>query len=108
MGVTAPEIDVDHEDHNGLNCQRRNLRKCVRGENNGNRAKTRGSSQYKGVAWDSDRKQWRALIVIHGRAKHLGRFHVERDAALAYDAAARENFGEFARCNFPASSSQKA
>ena len=51
MGVTDPEIDVDHEDHNGLNCQRSNLRKCVRGENDGNRRKARGASQFKGVSW---------------------------------------------------------
>src|ERR1700676_5657577 len=27
LGVTDREIDVDHEDHNGLNCQRRTFRK---------------------------------------------------------------------------------
>jgi hypothetical protein len=101
MGVTHPRIDVDHEDHNGLNCQRRNLRVCVRGENNGNSRKTRGASQFKGVSWDGARELWRACITIHHTSKFLGRFHDECDAARAYDAAARAAFGEFAFCNFP-------
>src|ERR1019366_9503047 len=84
LGVTYREIDVDHEDHNGLNCQRHNLRKCVRGENDGNRRKTRGSSQYKGVSWSKNKGRWRACITIE-RTVHLGYFTDEVQAALAYD-----------------------
>ena len=100
MGVTGREIDVDHEDHNGLNCQRHNLRKCVRGENDGNRRKARGASQFKGVSWDSSRCVWRACIRIE-KTVHLGYFADEVQAALAYDTAARIRFGAFANCNFP-------
>jgi hypothetical protein len=99
LGVTDPKIHVDHEDHNGLNCQRHNLRKCVRGENDGNRRKTRGSSQYKGVSWSKSKGRWRACITIQ-RTVHLGYFTDEVQAALAYDAAARTRFGVFAKCNF--------
>jgi hypothetical protein len=99
-GVTHPRIEVDHEDHDGLNCQRSNLRPCVRGENGGNTKKTRGASRYKGVSWDSSRGLWRAFITVHKRSKFLGRFRAESDAALVYDAAARAAFGEFALCNF--------
>lgn len=101
LDVTHPRIDVDHEDHNGLNNQRNNLRLCVRGENDGHRRKSRGTSQYKGVSWDSGRGLWRAFITIHNTTRFLGRFHDERDAALAYDVAARAAFGEFALCNLP-------
>jgi hypothetical protein len=100
LGVTDPEIQVDHEDHNGLNCQRNNLRKCVRGENDGNRRKARGSSQYKGVSWSKSKGKWRAYITIE-RTVHLGYFTDEVQAALAYDAAARIRFGVFSNCNFP-------
>jgi hypothetical protein len=100
MGVTDPTIDVDHKDHDGLNCQRHNLRKCVRGENDGNRRKTRGSSQYKGVSWSRSKGRWRACIEI-GKTVHLGYFADEAKAALAYDAAARTRFGVMANCNFP-------
>jgi len=100
-GVTNPRIIVDHEDHDGLNCQRYNLRPCVHGENNGNQLKTHGTSKYKGVSWDSSRGQWRAFITVHNTSNFLGRFHDEREAAFAYDAAARASFGEFAHTNFP-------
>jgi hypothetical protein len=100
-GVTNPRIIVDHEDHEGLNCQRYNLRPCVHGENNGNQLKTHGTSKYKGVSWDLSRGLWRAYITIHNRSKFLGRFREEHDAAHAYDEAARAAFGEFALCNFP-------
>lgn len=100
MGVTHREIDVDHEDHDGLNCQRSNLRECVRGENDGNRRKTRGSSQYKGVSWSKDKGKWRACITIE-KTVHLGYFTDEMQAALAYDTAARIRFGVMANCNFP-------
>jgi len=99
-GVTDPSIDVDHKDHNGLNNQRHNLRRTVRGENDGNRRKTRGSSQYKGVSWSKSKGRWRACITI-GRTVHLGYYADEAQAALAYDAAARIRFGVLANCNFP-------
>lgn len=100
LGMSDPEIHVDHEDHDGLNCQRQNLRKCVRGENDGNRRKTRGSSHYKGVSWSKNKGRWRACIRIE-RTIHLGYFEDEVQAALAYDAAARTRFGVMANCNFP-------
>jgi len=99
-GVTDPSIDVDHRDHNGLNNQRYNLRKTVRGEHDGNRRKTHGSSQYKGVSWSKDKGKWRACIRIE-RTVHLGYFSDEVTAAHAYDEAARMRFGSFAKCNFP-------
>jgi hypothetical protein len=103
LDVTCPEIDIDHWNGDGLDCRRSNLRTCVRGENDGNRRKTNGTSRFKGVSWDSTRGLWRASITIRGRSKFLGRYANESDAALAYDSAARESFGVFARCNFPAS-----
>jgi hypothetical protein len=101
LDVTDPDIDVDHGDHDGLNCQRNNLRRCVRGENDGNRIKSRGSSRYKGVSWSTDKGKWRACIRIE-KTVHLGYFADEAEAARAYDEAARTRFGSFAHCNFPA------
>ncbi|MGO8793533.1 MAG: hypothetical protein ACLQLC_01820 [Candidatus Sulfotelmatobacter sp.] len=98
-GVTDPSIDVDHKDHSGLNNQRHNLRKTVRGEHDGNRRKTHGSSQYKGVSWSKDKGKWRACIRIE-KTVHLGYFSDEVEAALAYDTAARIRFGVMANCNF--------
>lgn len=95
-------MDVDHVDHDGLNNRRSNLRMATRSQNIANMLPERGaSSAYKGVCWDAARGRWKAQIR-HGVARRqIGRFNSEIEAALAYDAAARETFGEFALVNFP-------
>ena len=62
----------------------------------------RGSSRYRGVAWDSACTKWRAFVYLAEprRIKYCGRFDDEMSAALAHDKAATEMFGEFARLNF--------
>lgn len=89
---------VDHKDLNGLNNQRYNLRVCTPAQNRSNTKKTHGSSLYKGVSLDGSR--WVAYIKVNQKTKYLGTFEDEVAAALAYDVAAREHFGEFSRCNF--------
>jgi hypothetical protein len=93
---------TDHRNHDGLDNQRSNLRPASGGQNHGNQRPTlRASSRWKGVSWDRQTRRWRATIRKDGACRHLGRFGSEEDAARAYDAAAREVFGEFACLNFP-------
>jgi AP2 domain len=47
------------------------------------------------------RNKFAATINAQGKSSHLGYFDSEVEAALAYDAAARKHFGEFAAVNFP-------
>jgi AP2 domain len=100
MAVTNSAVKVDREDHDGLNNQRYNLRSCTHTQNQQNQRKHRGLSKYKGVSWHKRAGKWEAGIGIAGKRKHLGVFASEVDAALAYDRAARECFGEFACTNF--------
>jgi hypothetical protein len=94
--------EVDHQDGNGLN----NLRDVTHAQNMGNARKRHGTtSRFKGVYW-SQRKgsaqgRWQAQIGVNHGTRYLGRFDNEEDAARAYDAAALEAWGEFARLNFP-------
>lgn len=92
---------TDHKDRNKLNNRRNNFRRCNSKQNNRNRSKRSGTSSiYKGVRWDKSRDKWLAGIEVLGKSKTLGRFISERDAAMAYDTAAKKYFGEFAALNF--------
>lgn len=96
LGLSDPLMDVDHWDGNGLNNQRANLRTCNDSHNlaNQNRNKAGLTSKYKGVHRFRN-GTWRAKAA----GKYLGTFHSERDAALAYNAAAVVAYGEFAKVN---------
>jgi hypothetical protein len=95
-------LDVDHINGNGLDNRRVNLRLATRRQNNWNQRSFVGTSRYKGVHWATRDFVWTAHIKYDGRNRHLGNFKVEEEAAMAYDAAAKIHFGEFARLNFGA------
>ena len=103
MGSTG----VDHINGDGLDNRRSNLRVVTQAQNTKNRSKQRSatSSPYKGVSWHKHKQhnKWSAYITANGHRKHLGYFSDPVDAAKAYDSAARELFGEFAKLNIPAS-----
>lgn len=89
---------VDHQNGNGLDNRRENLRVCSTQENNSNlkpRHAEHNSSQYKGVS-RGEKSTWRARISHN----YLGSFGTEEQAARAYDAAARVKYGAFAWLNF--------
>jgi hypothetical protein len=93
---------VDHENGNGLDNRRANLRPASHGQNMGNKRRYRNNaSGFKGVSWHRVSGRWVAQASIAGKRCHLGLFDNPIDAALAYDAAALEAYGEFARLNFP-------
>jgi hypothetical protein len=95
-------LQVDHEDGNGLNNQRSNLRIASPTQNQGNaRRRKDNTSGYKGVSWYRRTNKWKAHIRVDKKLRHLGYFIDLTDAARAYDAAALEHFGEFAHLNFP-------
>jgi len=93
-------LDIDHIDGNPGNNRRSNLRLATRQQNAGNSKKRAGSSQYKGVNWFKQHQKWHAQIGLNGHKKHLGLFDNEADAARAYNTAATEHFGEYAKLNF--------
>ena len=48
-----------------------------------------GRSKFRGVTWRKQDKRWIAGIQIHHKCKYVGSFQTEKEAALAYNAAAR-------------------
>jgi hypothetical protein len=101
--MNAPKgLLVDHKNSNSLDNRRSNLRLATASQNMQNVAKKKNtSSRFIGVYLKSDGK-WGGQIKREGKKKWLGSFDSEINAARAYDAAAREYHGEFARFNFPA------
>ena len=86
---------VDHRDQDKSNNRFDNLRAATHAQNQANRAGW--SEGMKGVYPTG--KKFRAMISLEGKPTHIGTYDTEEQAARAYDAAARVNFGEFAHTN---------
>lgn len=92
---------VDHINGDGLDNRLANLRPATHQQNlrGFQRKRQCSTSKFRGVYWAKLNQKWAAQIKIHCRATYLGLFDSEEDAARAYDAAARNYFGEFAHLN---------
>ncbi len=91
----------DHQNHNGLDNRRANIRICTQGQNNCNARKSKlKTSCFRGVSWDTISKKWRSRISVNNKTIFLGRFLSEELAALAHDFAAVRFHREFAIFNF--------
>jgi hypothetical protein len=91
---------VDHKNRNKLDNRKENLRKANKSQNMRNIYSHKDSvSKYKGVSLYGKNKRWRARIYVKNKEIHLGSFKDEKDAALAYNEAAKKYFGEFACLN---------
>lgn len=97
-GITGDEID--HRDRRPLNNRKGNLRGATREQQIQNQGlSTRNTSGFKGVHWNTGRKTFQ-VYIRHGKGhRYIGRFSDAKDAARAYDAAAIEQYGEFALTN---------
>jgi len=98
--MAAPDdIDVDHENGNGLDNRRSsNLRIATQSQNQFNQGINRANtSGIKGVCWHKKKEKWEARIQINGKNAYLGRFTDVSAAADAYAKASAEYHGEFGR-----------
>lgn len=57
------------------------------------------SSKYKGLTWRKHKKYWEVRITKDFVVHYIGKFKSERQAALAYNARAKELYGEYAYQN---------
>lgn len=91
---------VDHIDNDTYNNQKSNLRIVDKSKNSMNRGlQSNNTTGFKGVSVSKGKFQ--AYIKFMGRKINLGTFDNPVQAALIYDAMARQLFGEFAQTNFP-------
>jgi hypothetical protein len=100
MGVTDPNIDVDHEDLTGNNNQRSNLRVATQLQNSSNRAVDRRSKTgFKGVSHSKTMGKYRAYIVKDYKQTTLGYSDCPKTCARTYNEAAKQLHGKFASLN---------
>jgi len=106
-GKRGGGIHIGHLNDDQLDCRRENLVVRTARQSQRHRRKNRTiggrptSSRFKGVSWVTSAKRWVASIRYQGKGRRLGQFTDELAAAVAYDEAARQWFGEHARLNFP-------
>jgi hypothetical protein len=79
-------LEVDHINLNPLDNRRANLRLVTREQQAQNRQPIRGTSRFRGVQWDGEKKRWRARHQLNGRRISLGTFLDEVEAARAAEA----------------------
>jgi len=87
MGKPPKGLMPDHEDGNGCNNQRYNLRFVTNRQNSQNKKNVKGTSKYPGVDWNKHAGKWHARIQINGKTKHLGIFADEEEAFEVYQNA---------------------
>lgn len=93
--------EVDHRDQDKLNNKDMNLRPATHSQNQANKTiDPRNTAGFRGVCRNG--ASFVARIGSNGnRQEYLGIFDSPVVAAVAYDRAAIEKYGEFAHLNFP-------
>jgi hypothetical protein len=91
-----PDGLLDHINRDKADNAINNLREASVQQNSQNRAvRLNSSTGYTGVSIDKRSNRYRAYITVDGRQKALGYYSTAEEAALAYNTAAKEHFGEF-------------
>lgn len=90
---------IDHKNGDGLDNRRVNLRAANKVLNAANsKIRSDNTSGYKGV-YRNKQLTYYSQLTYKGKTFNLGTFKTIRDAAIAYNQAALNYFGEFARLN---------
>lgn len=90
---------VDHINGDGLDNRRSNLRFVTNQQNQFNSKPHGALSGYKGVCLDVRTNRWQTKIRVDKKDLSIGTFATKEEAALAYNRAALEFYGEYARLN---------
>lgn len=99
--LNAKSTDIcDHKNGNRLDCRKANLRIVDRTANAQNTKMHKDNkSGYKGVFLCKDTNKWRTRLMSNGKVVELGRFEIKEEAAAAYNKAAKQHHGKYARLN---------
>jgi len=94
-----PRFNIDHINRDSTDNRICNLRDVPQSLNNHNRGKYKNTTYYRGVTKKD--KLYQARITYMKKVKSLGYYETPEEAAMAYDKAAIDIYGEFATLNFP-------
>lgn len=93
-----PKKEIDHRDCDRSNNKWSNLRQADRFQQRRNsKMRSDNTSGYKGVCWAEKEGRWLVSITVKYRSKFIGYYETPKEGAVAYAAAAKKYFGEFAR-----------
>lgn len=76
----SDDVIIDHENGNGLDCRKENLRIANSSLNQQNRRLTKIENEVKGLFFRIDRGYWIAKIKVDDKQIHLGSFVNKEDA----------------------------
>ena len=100
IAKTPKGMETDHINRDTLDNRSVNLRVCTSSQNKMNTAKhAHNTSGYKGVHFHKKNKVWVVQLRKTEKHRNLGGFEPTKKAAIAYNEAAKEHFGEFANLN---------
>ena len=94
-----PTAHVDHVNGDGLDNRRSNLRLCTHAQNVCGVRQVTNKTGLVGVSLAKTTGKFLAYIHKDRKSRYLGTFPTAQLAAQAYNAAALQLFGEFARLN---------
>lgn len=100
MGAKSGEY-IDHINGNGLDNRKSNLRvsKNLNGNCQNCGMRRNNTSGYKGVSLRTKSKKWVSQITAKDKRYILGDYDTAKEAAIAYDMAAKLLHGEYAKTN---------
>ena len=96
MGITDPNVLIDHIYHNVADNRKSQLRVATRDENRYNMQLSKSNTSGRtGVYYNKNRHKWIAQLSINGSKIHLGSFDTPEEAANARLQGEKKYFGNF-------------